>query len=285
MRGRLALIVLVTVIASSCANSELGRSVPTCPPDPTSIDQVSATMLLQLQAVDTARYVPCLNDLNAGWTYEDLMAHRGTSRFWLDSDRLGTHFLTVTLSEACDTTGLPEVIATRADLTEYRDVELIGSGVTIVIIPETDRVADYARTIEAELEAGEINGRQVFIVFDRSDRSLTEKVAEAARRNRPVIVVSEEDEQAGTASLRMPGDTAPVRGLDIDDLLDVLDDRLPAPSFTGRWVRRFEGGCIEYEFNAHGAGVDRLAEEVERAIGLYPAAEVRQAMRDMGILS
>lgn len=284
MIRRVAFLITTAVALTACANTELGRSVPACPPDPESVNQVSATMILQLQAVDTARYAPCLNDLNAGWTYEDLVAARGMSRFWLSSDRFGSRFLTVTLADACDVSGLPEVDGRRPDVTDFRKVRLVGSGVTVVIVPELDRVLDYAVSIEAELEAREVNDRQVFVVFDRTDRPLAEKVAEAARRDRPVIVVGEEDEQTGTASLRMPTDEEPARGLDLEDLLERLEDRLEEPSFTGRWVRAFDGGCIEYTFDASGVGVDRLAEEVERAVGLYPAAEVRQAMRDMGIL-
>lgn len=283
MRRLVPLLILATVM-TACANTELGRSVPVCPPDPDSINQISATMILQLQAVDTARYAPCLNDLNAGWSYEDLVATRGMSRFWLNSDRFGSRFLTVTLADVCDVSDLPEVAGRRTDVTDFRKVQLVGSGVTIVIVPEIARVSAYATTIEAELEAREINHRQVFVVFDRTDRPLADKVAEAARRNRPVIVVGEEDAESGTASLRMPTDEQPARGLELEDVIERLEDRLEGPSFTGRWVRVFDGGCIEYVFDASGVGVDRLAEEVERAVGLYPAGDVRQTMRDMGML-
>ena len=67
-------------------------------------------------------------------------------------------------------------------------------------------------------------------------------------------------------------------------LLDRLDRLLPKPRFTGSWYKKFEGGCISYEFDAKGTGVDRLAGDVEDAIGLFPAGELRRVLRNEGIL-
>jgi hypothetical protein len=283
---RPTVLIAMALLTASCANANLGRSVPACPPDRDAISQITATMVLQMQAVDSAEYVPCLNDLNAGWTYEDLVPQRGESRFWLDSDRLGTSFLEVTLTAACDVSGLSEIAGSEADVAEYRDVDLIGSTVTVVIVPVTGREKEkeYAQGIEAELEARQVNDRQVFVVFDDDDAPLADKIDEARQRDRPIIVVDEQDVAFGTATLQMPDDDLARRGLDVDDMLDALEDRLPEPSFTGTWARVFEGGCITYEFDAKGPGVDRLADEVEDALGLFPAGEVRRAMRAVGLL-
>lgn len=283
MIRRAILLVALALVATACNNSQLGRGVPACPVDPEVITSFTGTMLLQMQAVDTAEYVPCLNDLKAGWSYEDLIPARGKSRFWLNSDRIGGHFLEVTLTPSCDV-GSATRVAGLHDVDEYRDVKLVGSSVTIVIVPVTGREADYARSIESELEARQINDRNVFVVFDTSENPLADKVAEAARRDRPIIVVDEQDALARTATLQMPGETQSVRGLKLDRLFDRLEDRLPEPSFVGTWYRVFEGGCITYEFDAEGTGVDRLAEDVEEALGLFPAGVVRQAMRSAGLL-
>ncbi len=285
---RRALVVLALALAASaCGNSQLGLSVPVCPADPQVISAFSGAIMLEMQAVETAEFVPCLNDLNAGWSYEDLVPERGLSRFWLDSDRLGSHFLEVTLTPACDVSSA-SLAGGRMDdaVTEFRDVELIGSNVTIVIVPVTGQPAEaeHARSIESELEARQINDRNVFVVFDTSDDPLADKVAVAARRDRPMIIVDEQDALAKTATLQMPGESQSVRGLELNDLLDRLDDLLPKPSFVGTWYRVFEGGCITYEFDASGPGVDRLAGDVEDALGLFPAAEVRQALRSAGLL-
>ncbi|MBT8164988.1 MAG: hypothetical protein KJP22_08580 [Acidimicrobiia bacterium] len=285
MSRRLFALVIVALVASACGNNQLGRGVPACPADPEVITSVTGSMVLQMQAVDSAEYVPCLNDLKAGWSYEDLVSSRGKSQFWLDSDRLGSHFVEVTLAASCDVGGAPELTTDGVTgVTEFRDVNLVSSTVTMVIVPTTGREADYARAIESELEARQINDRQVFVVFDTSDLPLTEKVAAAAERNRPIIIVNEQDALDRTATLRMPDDTSSVRGLKLPQLFDRLESRLPDPSFTGRWYRVFEGGCITYEFDAEGPGVDRLADDVEDALGLFPAGVVRRAMRSAGIL-
>jgi hypothetical protein len=285
MSRRLLALVALTLIAPACGNSQLGRSVPACPADPEVIASFTGAIILQMQAVDTAQYVPCLNDLKAGWSYEDLVPDRGKSRFWLDSDRLGSRFLEVTLTDRCDVgAATPVVGGQNEEVSEFRDVELVGSSVTITIIPVTGREIDYASTIESELEARQINDRTVFVVFDTGDEPLADKVAAAARRDRPIIIVDEEDAQDGTATLQMPDEAHSVRGLDLNHLFDRLERRLPEPSFEGIWFQVFEGGCITYEFDASGPGVDRLAGDVEEAVGLFPAGVVRRALRASGVL-
>lgn len=285
MRRRLIAVVVLTLVAGACGNNQLGRAVPACPVDPEVITSFSGSMVLQMQAVDTAEYVPCLNDLKAGWSYEDLVPERGLSRFWLDSDRLGSRFLEVSLTPSCEVGSATEVgTDPESGVTEFRDVELVSSTVTMVIVPTTGREVDYAGFIEAELEAREISDRRVFVVFDTSDTPLAEKVVAAATRDRPIIIVNEQDAIDETATLQMPDESQSVRGLDLDDLFERLERRLPKPSFDGTWFRVFEGGCITYEFDAEGPGVDRLAEDVEEALGLFPAAEVRRVLRAAGIL-
>jgi hypothetical protein len=219
-----------------------------------------------------------------GWAYEDLVSVRGKSYFWLNSDRLGSRFLEVSLTPACETGGAVQVDGARDDVLEFRSVRLVSSTVTVAIVPVTGREAAHAQMIESELEARQINDRQVFVVFDDNDVPLAEKVAVAAGRDRPLVIVDEQDALAGTATLQMPGDPLSQRGLDVNDLLDRLEDRLPEPSFTGNWFQVFEGGCITYEFDASGPGVDRLADDVEEALGLFPAGEVRRSMREVGVL-
>jgi hypothetical protein len=278
-------MLALALVAAACGNSQLGRSVPACPVDPEIITTFSGAIILQMQAVDTAEYVPCLNDLKAGWSYEDLVPERGLSRFWLESDRLGSRFLEVSLTPACDVGSASELTTDGVTgVTEFRDVELVGSSITMVVVPATGREADYARTIEAELEARQINDRAVSVVFDTSDAPLADKVASAALRDRPIIIVNEQDAIDRTATLQMPDERESARGLDLNDLFERLESRLPKPSFTGHWYRVFEGGCITYEFDASGRGVDGLAADVTEALGLFPAGEARAALRASGLL-
>jgi hypothetical protein len=285
MSRRVLVALTIALVATACGNNQLGRSVPACPVDPEVITSFSGAIVMQMQAVDTADYVPCLNDLKAGWSYQDLVPERGQSRFWLDSDRLGSRFIEVSLTPSCEVGSASELTTDGVTgVTEYRAVELVDSSVTIVIVPATGREADYARAIEAELEAREINDRTVFVIFDTTDAPLDEKIASAARGNRPIVIVNEQDALDGTATLQMPDERESARGLDLDDLFERLEGRLPKPSFTGNWFRVFEGGCITYEFDASGPGVGRLAADVEEALGLFPAGDVRAALRSAGIL-
>ena len=285
MSRRLVPLLVLLVVAAGCANDALGRSVPACPINPDVISSISSTMVLQMQAVDTAEFVPCLNDLNAGWEYNDLFPERGKSRFTLDSDRLGSGFLEVTLTPACDVGDATErVTQAETGVTEYRNVEVVRSEVVVVVVPVTPRVAGYARVLETELEAQEFNGRTASVLFDAADSPLADKVANAAQQGRPIVIVDERDELAGTATLQMADEDEPTRELDRDDLFERLDDHLPEPSYRGEWFQVFTGGCITYEFDAAGPGVDRLAADVADALGLYPAGEVRRALRSIGVL-
>jgi hypothetical protein len=121
----------------------------------------------------------------------------------------------------------------ESGVTEFREVELVSSTVTMVIVPTTGREVEYAAFIEAELEAREIRDRRVFVVFDATDTPLSDKVAAAAARDRPIIIVNEQDAIDETATLQMPDENDSVRGLDLDELFDRLDRRLPKPSFEG----------------------------------------------------
>jgi hypothetical protein len=69
----------------------------------------SHTMILAAQAVPSAKLVPCISALPAGWQAGGADIASGHSRFWLDSDQAGSQAVTVTLSATCDTSGAQEI--------------------------------------------------------------------------------------------------------------------------------------------------------------------------------
>lgn len=285
MIKRLASLLAVAAVAAGCSNSQLGLSVPACPAEAGAFNSVSGAIIIEMQAVDTAEYVPCIDELSAGWTYEDLVAEHGQSRFWLNSDRIGSRFVEVVLTPQCDVGTAPQIgTALNDEVAEFRQVKLVASSATVVLVPVSGRETAYAAQIESELEARSINDRNIFVVIDDGDAPLADKVAVAAGQDRPIVFVDEQDALARTASLQMPGEAQSTRGLDLNDLVDRLDRLLPKPSFTGMWFQVFEGGCVTYEFDAKGVGVDRLAGDVEDAIGLFPAGELSRILRSQGIL-
>ena len=58
--------------------------------------------LLEAQAVPSATFVPCVEPLPAGWSYGGHLIRSGSVRFWLNSDRVGSHAVEITLTPTCD---------------------------------------------------------------------------------------------------------------------------------------------------------------------------------------
>ena len=65
--------------------------------------------LLEAQAVPSATLIPCVLPLPGGWSYGGSQVRSGLARFWLDSDRAGTHAAEVRLTRACDLAGATEI--------------------------------------------------------------------------------------------------------------------------------------------------------------------------------
>jgi hypothetical protein len=64
--------------------------------------------LLEAQAVPSATFIPCITPMPPGWSYGGSEVGSGRARFWLDSDRAGSHAVEVTLTGSCDLSGTSE---------------------------------------------------------------------------------------------------------------------------------------------------------------------------------
>jgi hypothetical protein len=73
-------------------------------------------VVLMAQSVPSAAWVPCLETMPLGWHFSDMDVDRGAARFWLDSDRDGTHAIEVRLTEACNTEGATEIPSDRPEM-------------------------------------------------------------------------------------------------------------------------------------------------------------------------
>jgi hypothetical protein len=71
----------------------------------------SNVMILMAQSVPSATSLPCVASLPAGWATGGMRVERGRGQFWLDSDRAGTHAVTVSLLPPgdCSVAGASEV--------------------------------------------------------------------------------------------------------------------------------------------------------------------------------
>ena len=136
--------------------------------------------------------------------------------------------------------------------------------------------------IEAELEARQINDRTVFVVFDTGDAPLADKVAAAADGTGRSSSSTSRMRATGPPRCRCPMRRSRSAASISTSSSIGSKDAFPKPSFTGIWYRVFEGGCITYEFDAAGPGVDRLAGDVDEALGLFPAGEVRAGVARRG---
>src|SRR5690242_15798264 len=100
MFGGIALAILVGVQAF-LPSANAGAYPPQC--------GTGHTMILAAQAVPSAKLVPCISALPAGWQVGGADIASGHARFWLNSDQAGDMAVTITLSAACDTSGARQI--------------------------------------------------------------------------------------------------------------------------------------------------------------------------------
>jgi hypothetical protein len=114
--GRIAVAVLAGgVVVSGCAASHYQQV--SC-----SGRSRQSIFLLEAQAVPSATLIPCVLPLPGGWSYGGSQVRSGRARFWLDSDRAGSHAADVRLTQACDVAGATELLL-RAPPTGLRGYE------------------------------------------------------------------------------------------------------------------------------------------------------------------
>jgi hypothetical protein len=274
MSRRLMLVAVISIVAAACSNP-LGRSVPEC-------DTVRNSMVLQVQAVPGSAYVSCINGLKTGWQYRDLEARNGRSVFWLDSDRLGENFLTVESVLSCDVSNATESESGVPSVRLFKDV-VSETTIEIVLVPEgsVGRTLEFAADITTELEAMTIKDRAIEVSVSLANDPTATRVSRAAAAGAHVIIVSVRDAEEGTMTLLLHGQTQEFRG-DLDRAIDAIEDAETRSSYRGNWYYVFNGGCVVYTFDAEGASVDTIEDDIGLALGLFDADALRQTARDAG---
>ena len=102
--GLAVALLVVTVIAATGGveaffpAEDIGAHPPLC--------GTGHAMILAAQAVPSAAQVPCVSALPSGWQVGGADIASGHSVFWLDSDQAGPRAVTITLSAACDVSGI-----------------------------------------------------------------------------------------------------------------------------------------------------------------------------------
>jgi len=286
MRARNPLLMLLAtaVMASGCS-THLGRTTPVC-----DENVISTAVILSAQSVRGTAYVPCINNLQPGWEYEHLVARSGQSRFWLNSDRVGDHFLEVTLASSCDITGAAERNSDEAPIPLYIDEITIDYRVNVTIVPEGEGgdQGDYAAEIAQEIGATRVGNRLVQVTLDSSDLPTAERIRLALDKGRAVMVVGPREHEDGTVELHIQhgGETVAevTPGMRPTDAVEEIAEPLGDPVYRATWYYPFESGCVTYRFDAKGAGSEQIAREVMTALGLLDLAPIREYGEQFGYI-
>jgi hypothetical protein len=94
----IVIAILAVVLMPACKASSYPQIM--C-----SGEQRQSLLHLIAQAVPMATVFPCIERLAPGWSYGGSEVRSGYVHFWLDSDRVGTDAVDVTMTAACNVTG------------------------------------------------------------------------------------------------------------------------------------------------------------------------------------
>jgi hypothetical protein len=280
MRRLIVVICAVALLAVACGEQQLGRRIVECEGPSQSI---GTTIIITAQAVPGADFIPCVEALRPGWTFEHVQARSGQAFFTLNSDRMGDDFLRVTLLPSCDVGTAREVDSDEQDTTLSIEVLENKSEFVVVVVPVAERHAADADWVAAYFASTTINVRRLVTEVDDSIRPISEKVATAHAAGHPVVIIDDIDidGDAETVSLRrVGGEEEP--GLLYQETLAQLEDDVDDPAYRARWFYTFTGGCIRYDIDAEGEGAQFVERDVADAIGMYPMEEMRKLARDAG---
>ena len=274
MRRLLALMLAIAML-SGCTN-RLGRRMPECDSD------LSTSSVLQVQALPDAAFVPCIDSLPLGWEYNHLRAQSGLSEFTLDSDRMGDDFAVIRATSTCDLGNAREIASPRPDMRVFTTVTA-DLAVPLVIVPEglMTATANAAQSIAIDLIGTRVNDKRIDLVIDRSDVPTHDRIATARSEGANVLVVGLREAEQGTVTLILAGQTAE-QALTLEHALDALARSTPDPTIRGSWFHVFEGGCIEYRFDAEGPETHTLEHDIRDSLGFIDANEVREVGRSLG---
>ena len=273
---RMTIVLVMALALSACNNLGLGEADCSDP-----ADDVSSSNIMTVQAVPTAKYTPCLNELRLGWDSVDWFAENGRAGIKI-IESFNT-FLSATVTESCDVSEAVAVESGYPDIQRFEDIELQPTAIEISIVPSGEQPLSSAQSLVEELAGIEIDDRPVtYTIDDVIDEPVSSRVELALSRSEHVWIIDEVDVEEGTVQLRSNNSAAIGHGLQPRDALDLIEDVVPDVSYRGTWYFTFDGGCITYEFDANGILAETVAVDAEDALGFYPALELRQFARDLG---
>ena len=276
MRSRIFLLLPLVLILSSCS-SQLGRDVPECD------GGVANSIVMQIQSVAGAAYVPCVSALEAGWDFNHVDPRSGLATFSIDSDRLGDPFITIRTTAVCDSSGARPAATDEPPIELYMDV-VEDFTVEIVVVPEgpTEATLAAAESIVFESFGLHLRDRTVNAHIDATAGSTRDRIAVAHASGAHVITISIRGAEEGTVSLLLAGDEEERAGGRLSHALDEIEEQVEKPTYRGSWFYLFEGGCTEYRFDAEGLGVETVAGDIRRSLSFVDANMIKDMARQAG---
>ncbi|MCB2222773.1 MAG: hypothetical protein KQH83_01260 [Actinobacteria bacterium] len=277
---RLVPLLAAALVASGCSGT-LGRVMPAC-----DNDRINSAVLITGQSVAGAEYIPCIEDLKPGWTYEHLQAERGRTRFWLGSDRVGLRFLEVAFEGSCDLSGAVRAPSDEPDIERWvEDVEE-DLFVEVVLIPEGDDpgLRDHAADLVSEVGGGRVETRLVRVTLDATDRPTAERIDDALRSGAAAFVIGPRELEEGTVEVHvMRGGGEEVwPGMEPEHAVEEIAEYLGDPVYRAVWYYPFGHGCVTYRFDAKGIGAEDVAYDVMDSLGFLDLGPLRDLGEDLG---
>lgn len=269
----LAMVALVVGL-SACTN--LGAELPRCLESGVTLP---GSLVLEAQAVPTAHYGPCISTLEPGWEANDLRAETGRAWLWLDSDRMGDRFLTVTLQESCNVGTAPAADSGLEGIDLYLDIASPDTIATLVVVPVAERHLEYTIELVEQMRDAGLAARG----WEAFGRPFSERVTGVLEAGYVAIIVDDSDVEAGTVAIRDPA--APrdeESGVTFGQITQRFGTAEGAEVYRGQWYYVFEGGCVVYDFDAEGPGAADLENVVEDALDFAPLEQLREIARRDG---
>jgi hypothetical protein len=278
MRRLIAVICAVALLSVACGEQQLGRRIVECEGPSRSLE---TSFLLTAQAVPGADFIPCVEALRPGWEFEHTQARSGQAFFTLDSDRMGDDFLRVTLLPSCDVGAAHEVDSDELGTTLSIEVLEERTEFTVVVVPVAERHRSYAISVASLFTDDIVKRRSVKVALEDSDKPIADKIAAAHALGHPVVIIDDNEVATTTVSLRRVGEDEE-SGLSYAAALKEIEDDVASPLYRARWFYTFQGGCVRYDIDAEGEGVQSVDRDIADAIGMYPMEEMRKLARDAG---
>ena len=273
------MIVLATasvLVLTACADLGVGEA------DCSSPERgLSSANVMTVQAVPTARYTPCLEELRPGWDSVTWFAENG--RAGIEIEKGTVPFLSATVTGSCDVSGAAQVFSGFTDIQRFEDVEFGPVEINVTIVPSESKGLVMSQRLVDRLGGEEIDDRPVVYKIDHDmDRTMTARISDALMAKEYVWIIDELDAEEGTVDLRSNDTRVAANRINPEDALEVIEDFAPGAFYRGNWFFTFDGGCITYEFDAEGTLAATIAADADESIGFYPAYQLIEIATDAG---